>query len=111
MLAKIVAHSPEEVFGHITKSVSLTREHEHVKSLVCLDKCVYHSHCVCRVYIIVNVAMNKHQMAFKILSYLRVPVNAVFECSIALFGNLLQYSVVLLTPPAVVDIVFVVTCA
>ena len=63
VLGEVVAHSPEEVFGHIAKAVTLAGQHEHVKALVGADECINHSEGVAGVYVIVDVTGYEHQMA------------------------------------------------
>ena len=61
---EVVAHSPEEVFGHVAKAVTLAGQHEHVKALVGADECIYHAEGITGVYVVVDVTGYEHQVAF-----------------------------------------------
>jgi hypothetical protein len=37
VLNKVIAHSPEKVLGHVTKTMSLTWKDNKIESLVCFD--------------------------------------------------------------------------
>ena len=89
--------------------MALLRQHEHVETLSCADQGLNHTHCIARMDIVVDVAMNKKQMALELRGDLRIGRDLIYECRISLLGNLLLHSVVGLAPPAVVDVVVVVS--
>ena len=85
----MVSHSPEEILCHIAKCVSLSRKHKHLETFVGSDKGVNNSDGVTRVYVVVNVTVDKKQVAFKVLGKLLVGVDAVFEsCKVNKLGKL-----------------------
>ena len=105
--AEVVCHFPEEIFIHISESVTLSGEIQHIKSLVCSDKCIDYASCICRVNIVIHISVNKKKMSFKILDKFLVEMDAVVEYCIAFFCNYFFYTVMGFTPPAVVDTVVV----
>ena len=90
--------------------MALAREDEHVETLVGADQGVDHADGVGRVDVVVDVAVHQHQMAFQVGGDLRIGLDAVDEGRVALV-DLLQDTVMLLAPPAVVDAVVVVAGA
>ena len=59
VLWEVVCHTPEEVLIHVAEAVALAWEHEHIKALVVADKSIHNAQSTTRVYILVDVAMNK----------------------------------------------------
>ena len=90
--------------------MTLAREDEHIETLVGADQGVDHADGVGRVDVVVDVAVHQHQMAFQVGGDLRIGLDAVDEGRVALV-DLLQDTVMLLAPPAVVDAVVVVAGA
>ena len=109
-LGVVVGKAPEEIFIHVAEAVALAREDEHVETLVGADQGVDHADGVGRVDVVVDVAVHQHQVAFQVGCDLRIGLDAVDEGRVALV-DLLQDTVMLLAPPAVVDAVVVVAGA
>ena len=109
MLREVVHKSPVEVFVHVAERMALLRQHEHVETLSGADQSLNHTHRVTRMDIVVDIAMNKKQMALELRGDLRIGRDLINECSISLLGNLLLHSVVGLALPAVVDVVVMVS--
>ena len=110
MLREIIDKTPVEIFVHVAEAVSLVRKHEHVETLACLDEGVDYTDGISRMYIIVDVTMNQEKVPLEVLRNLRVRSDLVVECGIALFCDFLLHDVMGLAPPAVIDVVVMVSC-
>ena len=90
--------------------MALSRQDKHVETLVRADESIDHADGVRRMHVVVNVAVHKHEVAFQVLGNLRVGLDGIYECSISGLDFLLN-AMVLFAPPAVVNVVVMVTCA
>ena len=88
----------------------LAGQEQHVESFVGLDEGIDHTDRVGRMDVIVHVAMNQHKVALEVLCELLVGVDVIDEGGVTLV-DLLEDSMVLFTPPAVVDAVVMVSGA
>ena len=111
IVGEVVNQSPVEILVHIAKAVTLRRQIEHIKTLVGTNQRIYYTRCISGMNIVVNLAVNEQQVTLQLLGNLGVATNLVDECSVALIRNFLLHAVVSLAPPAVVNLVVVVTCA
>ena len=94
----------------VTETMTLVRKHKHIETLSSLDESIYNACSVTRMHIVIDITMNKKQMALKFRSNLRICADLVSECSIALLADLLLHTMVSLAPPAVIYTVVMVTC-
>ena len=109
MLREVIDKAPVEVLVHVTETMALIRQHKHVKALSSLDQGIDYTACICRMDVVIDLAMNKHKMSLEILGNLRIGCNLIVEGSISLLGNLLLHTVMSLAPPPVVDIIVMVS--
>ena len=72
MIGEEINHSPVEVFIHITKTMTLSGQHQQVETLACTDQSIHYTQCIGRMYIVVNISMNQHQMSLQLSGYFRV---------------------------------------
>ena len=110
IVCKVINQTPVEILVHIAKAVALSREKQHIETLVRADKCIHYTQGAARVYILVDVTVYEQEVTLKALCKLVVRRDMVLENSLAITLYLAD-TVVLLAPPAVVDVVVVVTCA
>ena len=64
--------------------MTLLRQHEHVETLSCADKCLSYTHRIARMDIVVDVSMYKEKVALEILRNLRICSDLVYECRVTL---------------------------
>ena len=109
VVGKVVNQTPVEILVHIAKAVALRGQVEHIETLVGANQCIYYTRCISGVNVVVNLAVNEQQVSLQLLGNLGVAADFVNECGVALVAHLLLYAVVSLAPPAVVNLVIVVT--
>ena len=111
MLGEVIHQTPVEILVHIAEAVTLCWQIEHIETLVGANQSIHHARGVTWVYVVVNLAVYQHQMTLQVACNLWVALDAVKECCVALVIHLLLHAVVSLAPPAVVNLIIVVTCA
>ena len=110
VLREVVGHTPEEVLVHITEAVTLTRKQQHIEALIRANQRIHNAESTARVYVLVDIAVYEQQVTLKARCKLVVSRDVILKDSLAILLHLAD-TVMLLAPPAVVDIVIVVTCA
>ena len=108
---EVVNQTPIEVLVHVAEAVALLRKHEHIEALAGTDEGIDYTHGVTRMHVVVDVTVDEQQVTLQVLRNLRIGRNLIHEGSVALFSNLFLHTMVSFAPPAVVDVVVVVTCA
>ena len=111
VIGKVVDHAPVEVFVHVTETVALLRQHEHIEAFVGADQGVDHTQRIARMHVVVDIAVHEQQVPLELACDLGVGTYVVDERRVALLAYLLLDAVVRLAPPAVVDAVVVVARA
>ena len=111
IVREVVNQTPVEILVHIAKAVALRRQVEHIETLVSANQSIHYARCISGVNVVVNLAVNEQQVALQLLCNLGVAANLIDESCVALIANSLLHAVVSLAPPAVVDLVVVVTSA
>ena len=111
MLAEVVDHTPVEVLIIILKVVLLAWHDEHVEALACTDQLVDHTDAVTRMHVIIHIAMDEEQVTLEVLGELLIGWHMSIEGDVAILVGLLGHAMVLLTPPAVVDVVVMIAGA
>ena len=109
VLCEEVEEAPVEVFVHVAEAMTLGGEHEHVKAFVGVDEGMNNTLGITRVNVVVDVAVNEHETTFEILGDFGVCLDRVDKCSVTFFRYFFFHTVVGLAPPAVIDVVIVVT--
>ena len=109
IVREVVNQTPVEILVHIAKAVALRRQVEHIETLVSANQSIHYARCISGVNVVVNLAVNEQQVALQLLGNLGVAADFVNKCGVALVVNLLLYAVVSFAPPAVVNLVIVVT--
>ena len=117
VLAEEVSHLPEEVLVHGVEAVALAWENHSLETLVGAYEGVNHACGVGRVYVVVHITCNQHEVTLETACELLICADVVRECGVALndtvLTGLLLYvlldTMVLLAPPVVVDAVVVVS--
>ena len=77
MFGEVVYEAPIEVFVHVSESVSLLGQEEHVEPFACADEGIDNSERIPRVDIVVDIAMYQHQVSFQLLGDLFVRLDVI----------------------------------
>ena len=117
VLAEEIGHLPEEELVHGVEAVALARENHCLETFVGAYEGINHACGVGWVYVVVYITSYQHEVTLEPACELLISADVVRECSVALddsvfTGSLLHVlldTVVLLTPPVVIDAVVVVS--
>ena len=95
---KVIDHSPIEVLVHVAEAVALLRENKQVETLVGTDEAIDDAEGIARVNVVVDIAVNEHEVALELAGYLGVSLDAVHERSVAFSAYFLLDTVVRFAP-------------
>ena len=109
MFRKVVRKPPVEIFVHISEGVSLLRKDEHIEAFVGADEGLDDTHGVSRMYIVIDITVDKEKMSLEVSGDFRISGDLIDESGVTLVGNDLLHTMVSLTPPTVIDVIVVVS--
>ena len=82
---KIISHRPEEIFRHITKTMTLSRSNLKIEPFIGANQGMGYTDGIGRMHIVINVASRKHQVSFQVFSQFGILLDGISEAGIALF--------------------------